>query len=268
MSTVKNSMRLFKSGISALADRMGYEVRRKRARPLELELSHFESCLHLLMGVQSDVNIVQVGANDGSVNDPLYAFTSRFPDRSRVILVEPQRHLIPYLEENYRFHGAKYIFNGAIGPARELKLYRISKDCWSELVVPHAEGWPIYRAPTGITSADYEHVATWLSHHYRGSLPLSDVIETVTVEAMDVCTLLRRAQLFSRLDVLQVDAESFDDEVIFASNIAELRPLIINFELAHLSAIKASALRCFLADQGYRVSAHGRDGLAIRTELN
>lgn len=256
-----------KKRIALLIDRLGYEVRRKPIETNVRELANFESCLHLLMGTLESVNIVQVGANDGVINDPLYSFVSSFPERVRLILVEPQSQLIARLIENYDFLHTKYIFNGAIGSGHKLELHRIREDCWKDLIVPYADrhGWPTYRAPTGVTSGSYEHVAAWVARHYHGRLPISEVIETVSVEALDMKSLLRRANLFSELDVLQVDVEGFDDQVIYASSIAELRPFLINYELSHLGETRASTLTNFLVDHGYRVSSHGDDGLAIRT---
>jgi len=255
----------FKSKIASILDGLGYEIRRKATGHIDVELSHYESCLHLFMGMFETINIVQVGANDGSINDPLYAFVSKYPDRSRIMLVEPQDHLIPYLEENYKFHSKKHIFNGAIGPDPELTLYRIRKDSWQDFDVPYAKGWPDYRAPTGVTSASYEHVAAWVSKCYRGDLHTKDVIEALSVESINMEELLRRSTLFTNIDVLQIDAEGFDDQVIYSSNIENLRPLIINFELTNLDAQKATAVKSFLSKCGYMVSPHGMDGLAIRT---
>lgn len=256
-------MQGYKQIILRTIDKLGYELRRKKGK-LE-ELSCFESCLLLLSGKQKKINILQVGANDGSINDPLFGFVSRNTDRVRIILVEPQEQILPYLEDNYAFQKEKCIFNGAIGSAQELTLYQIRKEFWGNLVVPYATGWPDYRAPTGVTSASYEHVSAWLSRHYFGKTPFTDVIEEVSVECLDVISLLKKAQLFETLDVLQVDAEGYDDEVIYASNIDKLRPSIINFELANLSAEKAEDLKKFLCEYGYTLSRHGIDGLAIQT---
>jgi FkbM family methyltransferase len=262
-----------KAYISSIFNHLGYEIKRKPIRTnakkatssRREELTHFESCLHLLMGTFDTINVVQIGANDGATNDPLHAFLKTHPNRSRVILVEPQSYLIPYLEENYRFHKDCYIFNGAIGPNRSLKLHRIRKEFWGELEVPYASTWPAYRAPTGITSSNYEHVSAWASHFYKGSSPVSDLIETVEVESINVSELLRRSGKFDKVDVLQIDTEGFDDEVIYASNIEKFRPFIINFELAHLDMGRATALEDFLNEQHYILSPHGLDGLAIRS---
>lgn len=260
-----------KKNVLRIVGNFGFEIRRVPAKSpaifQDTNLSHFESCIHLLLAFRAKINILQVGANDGCINDPIYRFVSNFSNRTKIILVEPQEYLLPYLQENYRFHKEKYIYNGAVGPNKIIKLHRVRKEFWDELDVSYAKQWPLYRAPTGVTSTEYSHVALWLSKCYHGKRHINDLIETIVVECLDVRSLMKNANLFNRLDVLQVDAESFDDEVIYASNIAELRPSIINFEIGNLTAIKANALIAFLIANGYQITHRGNDGLAIRTNL-
>lgn len=258
-------IRKIKKSIITLANQFGYEIRRKPVSPSARELTHFESCLHLLANFRETLNIVQVGANDGAINDPLYGFISNYPKRTRVILCEPQAYLIPELEKNYEFHNDKFVFNGAIGPDPSLKLYRIKRECWPDFSAPYAQGWPEYRAPTGVTSSSYDHVLTWASNYYKGKLPPSDVIEDVSVDCVNMRELLRRAGMFASIDVLQIDAEGFDDQVIYASDIERFLPPIINFEYGNLPPQRAKELSKYLAGHGYVLSQHGIDGLAIHT---
>jgi FkbM family methyltransferase len=229
------------------------------------ELTPFESCLHLLTNMRETLNILQVGANDGAINDPLYGFVSANPRRTRIILCEPQSYLIPELERSYAFHDARYIHNGTVGPASTLRMHRVRREHWEAFSVPYARGWPVWRAPTGVTSANRDHVLAWVRKHCRGSLRPGDVIEEVSVECLDMAGLLRRAGLFDRVDVLQIDAEGFDDQVIYASDLGRLRSLVVNLEYRNLSQGRATDLRAFLARQGYVFSPHGMDGLAIRS---
>jgi FkbM family methyltransferase len=261
----KKMIKNLKAGIVSLVDRLGYEIRQKKPAPPLREMTHLESCLHLLTNMRQTLNIVQVGANDGITNDPLYEFISNYPHSTRIILCEPQSYLIPELEKSYGFHDAKYIFNGAIGPGPSLKLYRIKRECWAECSAPYAKEWPEYRAPTGVTSSSYDHVSAWVSKYYRGDKQREDVIEDVSVECVNICELLKRAALFESIDVLQVDAEGFDDQVVYASNIGEFLPLVVNFEYGNLPWQRAQDLRNYLTQKGYVFSQHGIDGLAIRT---
>jgi hypothetical protein len=69
------------------------------------------------------------------------------------------------------------------------------------------------------------------------------------------------------VDLLQVDAEGFDDEVIYNSDIDVTKPHLINFEAASLSADRHERLSKFLSERGYHLTPHGTDTLAIRTSL-
>lgn len=256
-----------KSIISNLFIRFGYQIRRNPDHTIEAELTPVENCLLLLLGMHESINILQVGANDGYINDPLFRFARKFPSRTRMILVEPQKYLTAILEKNYHFHQAKEILNVAVGCRGPLTLYAIKEVAWQDLSVPYADGWPAYRAPTGVTSTDIDHVMRWLSKHYRGRLPFNDIIESFTVDAVNLDTLLSQSTLFKRMDVLQIDAEGYDDQVIYSSNISKTRPFIINFEIMHLSADRLNHLKEFLWKCGYTLSMHGPDCLAISTEL-
>lgn len=227
--------------------------------PAEVHRSLDALCAKLGM-----LNILQIGANDGVINDPLYRFVSAYPDRTRIILVEPQAALIAPLFQAYAFHPAKRIFQGAIGREGSLALHGVRSDCWADLVVPYAKGWPMYRAPTGIASARREMVVEWVERHYRGPLAVEEVVEVVEIESLDVPALLKRVDLFSRPDVLVVDAEGWDDEVIYLSDIDGLRPSLIYFEIRHLDPSRLTALASFLAKSGYEIRRMGGNALAER----
>ena len=224
----------------------------------------FHQALDVLRSRLGMLNILQIGANDGVINDPLYEFVSAHPDRTRIILVEPQAALIAPLSRAYAFHPEKRIFQGAISGQDRLTLYGVRPDCWSDLEVPYAKDWPLYRAPTGIASARRDMVAKWVERHYRGPLAADAVIERQEVEGLDVPALLQRVDLFSRPDVLVVDAEGWDDEVIYLSDIEGLRPALIYFEACHLDPPRLNALTHHLDRAGYEIRRIGDNALAER----
>jgi len=121
-----------------------------------------------------NLNIVVVGANDGKNNDPLYDYLATTKRKNTVVLIEPQQQLIPYLQENYRFHPSAHIVNAAIGQEGEMTLYGVKQEYWGRLVVPYAKerGWPDYRAPTGVASGNKAHVANWLKKHLTPTMQL------------------------------------------------------------------------------------------------
>src|SRR5690606_33634297 len=113
----------------------------------------FEVAFSTLMSTKECAAIVQVGANDGTLNDPLHPMLRKFSARTKILLIEPQPTLIARLSENYKFHPDATIHNGAVGINRQLALYSLSEAAWADLDIPYAKEWPIYRAPPGVTSA-------------------------------------------------------------------------------------------------------------------
>ncbi|MBN8630551.1 MAG: FkbM family methyltransferase [Rhodobacterales bacterium] len=226
----------------------------------------FRDALEALVTPGKLINIVQIGANDGMINDPLHGFLRAHPSETQVILIEPQADLIPILTETYAFHPRKVIFEAAVGAAGRLTLYRVRKACWTDLVLDYGKRWPTYRAPTGVTSGDRDKVAAWVGNYYRGPLSVDEVIEEVSVEAVPTPVLIQRAGLFQSLDVLQVDVEGLDDHVIRLSDIPTWRPHLIHYENAHLGKAREAAIREELAGQGYQVERLGMNSLARRAD--
>lgn len=156
-----------------------------------------------------------------------------------------------------------HIHRGAIADTDKLTLFAVKKEYWSKLNVPYARTWPDYRAPTGVTSGDRKHVANWLKRY--SSLSNVDLaIEELQVISSDLISVLDRANIFDQIDILQIDAEGSDDMVIYSSNIAETRPRLINFEATALDQVKFVRLKSHLQLNGYILTRHGHDCLAIR----
>src|SRR6056297_1960234 len=66
--------------------------------------------LTLTAANRSDLRVVQVGANDGVTNDPVFPLFQKFARSA--LLIEPQSSLIPRLRDNYSgFRGDVVIEN-------------------------------------------------------------------------------------------------------------------------------------------------------------
>lgn len=246
---------------------LGFKISRKHSKSKSKKQSFtpYEAALQTMLACRDRVRIVQVGANDGSINDPVYNFVKSAPDRTDILLVEPHEDLIPYLRENYAFHPNATIFQGAVGPPGRLELYAVDRAYWRALKpIPYARNWPDYRAPTGVTSAKREHVHAWLKKHLRDSKDADRAIRSFQVSCMDIAGLLVETGIETEIDVLQIDAEGYDDTVIYNANLDTLKPRLINFESAHMPQDRLSALETYLHGQGYRVAKFDMDALAIR----
>jgi len=251
------------SMVKRLAGRMGYEIRKKYGTLPPLDF--LETLLLGALAVEGRLNVVQVGANDGSHSDPIYRFLMRYKQSTTVLLIEPQPEIISYLQDAYADHPGASIYNGAIGAGERLTLYRIRPDLWDSFRVSYLKGAPPYRAPSGLTSGNRAHVIAAARRHLANKVPAEEAVEELHVLCTQLRPLLVERGFPLALHLLQVDAEGADDEVLFACNLDDLRPAIINFESKHLVGQRMARLQALLSGLGYTLYQWNKtDTVALR----
>ena len=218
---------------------------------MSLRLTFLEVLLQGYLAAKGRMNLVQVGANDGRINDPIHAFVMRNRALTRILLIEPQPEIIPFLKQNYAAHPDAHIHQGAIGPDDNLRLFRVKPALWAAYNPPYMKDAPAYRVPSGFTSSSIAHVRRHAEGNFRIEARLDDCIEELRGPCSTLHALIARLSWTQDIEVLQIDAEGADDEVIYASDIEHLRPRLINFERRHLSDQRQQTLAAFLAGQGY-----------------
>ena len=210
------------------------------------------------------MNFVQIGANDGRINDPIFPFVMRNRTATRILLIEPQPEIVPFLRENYTDHPDATIYGGAIGTGEALLLFRVKPELWNSYNPPYMKDAPAYRVPSGFASSSIQHVRRHAEGNFRIDARLEDCIETISVPCATLHALISRLSWAYDVDVLQIDAEGADDEVIYASDTDRLRPRLINYERSHLTEERRQRLEAFLTRQGYRILHwSGSDTVAI-----
>ena len=246
-----------------LAGRMGYELRKKYGTLPPLDF--LETLLLGALAAEGRLNVVQVGANDGSHSDPIHRFLMEHARSTTVLLIEPQPEIISHLEDAYADHPAASIYNGAIGAGERLVLYRIRPELWESFRVSYLKGAPAYRAPSGLTSGNRAHVVAAARRHLAGRVPAEEAVDELQVPCTELRPLLVGRGFPLALHLLQVDAEGADDEVLYACNIDELRPAIINFESKHLVGERMAKLQAYLSGHGYTLFQWNKtDTVALR----
>jgi FkbM family methyltransferase len=226
--------------------------------------TEYELLMLGLLSALGSLRIVQVGANDGATNDPIYNFVMEHKLVTEILLIEPQTSILPYLEHNYSSHHNKMIYNGAIGANKELTLYSMKEEYWPLCSPPYAKEWPSYRAPSGITSSREELVVAWAKEHLPAELIADeDSIVKYTVPCTRLRELLDGLHFISKVDVLQIDAEGCDDEVVYCSSVDYFRPRLINYESKYLSPEHNHKLHAYLFDLGYKIVAYKTDTLLL-----
>lgn len=200
---------------------------------------------HLLQR-RDPLSFVQIGADDGSANDPLNSFIRR--GQLRGVLVEPQPDVFARLCETYRDMPGLAFENCAIGEATgTAKLYRVKAE--------HAHRVPRSRQMSGF-SPDV------ILKHYRPIVPDPQaVIETIEVPTLDFPGLLKRHRL-EAVDFLQIDAEGHDHAILHAFDFASHRPHVVNFEIAHLSRADRISAYELLLRHDYLIYETGLDCVA------
>ena len=209
---------------------------------------------------------VQIGANDGKINDPLFRISRQFADRTRLLLIEPQAQIIPYLRKNYDFHPDVRIQQVAIGDPGTLTLYGVRQEIWPDLDVAYAKNWPPYRAPSGIVSGDRAHVERWLTKHLPDPARIEDAVARFDVESVTLASLVDGWSEDGSTDLLQVDVEGLDDRVLMECDLERLRPKLIMFEAFHLPRPRKKVLFDYLERNGFVLARRGLNVLALQVE--
>ena len=199
--------------------------------------------LERLAKKQGEISFIQVGANDGISFDNIYPFFKSH--KCKGLLIEPLPYFFDRLKLNYADSPSIVPLNIALHPtAEKFDIYSVNP---KELhKYPH---WV-----SGIASFNKEHLI-------KNSVQESDlVIEAVTCKPLS--TLIEEYELL-KLDYLQIDTESFDDEIIKMINFNQVKPKLIKFESVHLSSEKKLSTVNLLKSQGYKIIDERRDMVAL-----
>jgi len=217
------------------AKRFGFDIVRyvpEVSKPFDVLSLVVEERLRLGTGFY----FLQVGANDGVLDDPIRHLVTRHALKG--LLVEPLPDLFDTLKKTYAGQAGLSFENVAIGDRPgSATIYRVK----SAAQVP--EHWH------GMASFSHAHLL-------KEGAP-ADLIEPCTVR-----DLLARHSI-NRIDLLQVDTEGYDYEIVKSVLEAGILPAIINYEHCHLMPAIRHAAWQMLVERGYRFLEVGKDTLAV-----
>lgn len=204
---------------------------------------------HLLLH-RAPLRFLQIGAYDGAANDLLYPFIRR--GLLRGMFVEPQPGPFVQLQANYAgCDGLEFVQAAVARQAGEAKFFRVRAE-FADLV-------PGSRQMAGFAP-------DVLLKHFTGILPDPQAaIETFTVPTVTCRELLGRCGAAGP-DVLQIDTEGFDYEILKLWDFTAHRPVLVNFEVIHLSRSDRHAAYRLLLDLDYLLAEHGWDCVAYRRD--
>jgi len=231
-----NTAYKLKSSASRFASGLGYKVERQLpeiTNPIDLLSLALKS-----KGCFSDCRFVQIGANDGETDDPIFRFISSPDSRWRGVLLEPQASAFSHLSRKYANNPRIQLENSALnefdGPA------------------------DFY------VSAKHDLLAGLSSSSLKNRVSKRTPIEKIQVNCISPETLCKKFDIIS-LDLLVVDTEGFDADAVMLCIRSNLCPEVILFE--HINVPKLKLRECFsvLESQGYALLRHGIDVIAIKS---
>lgn len=193
--------------------------------------------------VGADVRIVQVGANDGSMADPLSPVIGRFGWGA--LLIEPVPRYFAALSAKYKGNDKVHLKNFAIS------MKEGTETIW-HLAAEHEEAYPGWAR--GLASFDREHLQKAIK---------PDHVTSIEVPCHPLSAILDETG-FSNAHVLVVDVEGAEKLVFSSFKWAQFRPMMIEVETRHLPPNIKNWLFNHFHRGGYDVFDFGFDTVAIR----
>lgn len=200
--------------------------------------------LSALPFLNPDVFFVQIGANDGKSQDPLYEFV--VANKWRGLLVEPLPDLFDQLKENYKDCSGLTFENVVIAEqGGERVMYRVSQDAIQKNVLPPWYG--------GIGSLSPERNA--LGGRRVSEEDFREIQEHVVKQSVTASTLgdLVERNSVKKFDVLVIDAEGYDYRILEQLDFKRHQPSLIQIEYVNLPESEQVAAVSLLKSQGYRL---------------
>lgn len=250
--TISSLMKIFKKWIIYFLRRSGLKI--SRIGPYDI--FDFEGFLYRHLAVHNTLTFLQVGANDGKMNDPIYNFNIANKDVVSGYVLEPLPDIYERLVENYKYcHNIKP-YNLAIHSSEsEMSLHRVKPE--------HASVVPIFAQ--GIASFDANH---W---EKTTLIPNEDFMEEVKVKCVSFSGFIKSNSIY-KLDLLLLDTEGYDYEILMSIDFTKVKPKIIRFEhgVRNNVMLPENFLQVceYLNSNGYQIIAESYDATAYLIDVN
>lgn len=200
---------------------------------------------HMLLK-KSDIFFVQIGANDGVSNDPLFKFVMQYGWNG--ILVEPLPEIFEILKKNYGNRPNLKFINAAIGEGDGFRtLYTVKMD---SNIFQKAHQFSSFRRDILVRQTQW----------------VPDIAERILekqVRVISIDTLFQEAGE-NEIDLLLIDTEGYDYEILRMMDLSKRRPSLICYEHDNLSKAEMAAAAELLVAHGYRLTRDNLDTLAYR----
>lgn len=265
----KHLKRLIKRGINYF----GFEVRRAgAARPkprifethptAEFKAPIFDLVVTTAMLRNSSFFFIQVGANDGVTNDPIYHLLADFNPHG--VLLEPLPGPFEKLRSNYAQCTNLHFENAALSDhCGEKEIFLIKP----EYAYDGKNGKKII--PDRLASFDPGHAKRYLGKTNGWSREAIDRRDMITSEKVRSITFDYIFEKYKphNVDMLVVDAEGYDYSVLKLFDFEKFKPKIIYYEHSGLGEIDKEHCWSFVAGMGYKLHVSTSNTMAVNGTL-
>jgi FkbM family methyltransferase len=197
------------------------------------------------------LSYVQVGANDGSLDDPLYEYTKDMDFDA--LLIEPSP--VYYSALCTRHANSPNVMTLNVGVSSQegtLKLYQLN---------PEFESSFPWWAP-GCASMSREILVASLS---KARDVQDEMVQSTEVPVERLDTILTENDALDT-DILVIDVEGYELNVFDSFSLLEFSPKVIMFEFVHLTDFDVSQIHTHLSSAGYRMFVLESDVIAMRAD--
>ena len=228
-------------------------IRRRGYRAFKIgpySIFDFESFLYRHLEVHKTFSFLQIGANDGVMNDPIYQFNMDNKSVVSGFVLEPLPDIYDKLVKNYQSCSNITAFNLAIHETEtEMVLHRV-KPALAALVPEFARG---------VASFDADH---W---EKTTIVPNAGYMEQVKVKCMSFANFVKSNGIDS-LDLLLIDTEGYDYQILMSIDFTLIKPRMIRFEHGVRDKVMSpdnfTAVCSHLNSFGYQIIAESYDATA------
>ena len=245
-----------RSAVSRLANQIlrpaGIELRKVRQElPHYPMIDVFKLCAEDLRTRVPKPFVLQIGANDGVINDPVHDLIVNYD--LPALLIEP--HPVAFQKLSEVYSGKKHVvtLNVAIGMA---------DDDGAPFYVPDEE--LVASVPRTHRLCSFSRAQLLTALKGVGVANAEDRILTINVPTKSVSSLLREHDL-GQIDILQIDVEGYDWKVLSQFNTRESGISLINLEFFALQDLEQRDCVARLSSEGYQLSHFHGDLVAYRT---
>jgi FkbM family methyltransferase len=202
-----------------------------------------------------EVAFIQIGSNDGISVDPIREFVVA-NGKWHGAFVEPVPQIFARLRRNYSYlRGRDFsFFNVAVSTEEGAKQFWKIKDADLHEFPPFA-----YQ----VGSFDREHILK----HFPAHPNLETKLEAIEVPCRSYRQIREQAGLRD-VHVLHLDVEGHEDQILNAIDFSLSKPLVILFEISHMSQSTSRDVFAMLQGHGYHLLEFEADCIATLRDFD